>query len=293
MPIPKPRDNETQKEFISRCMGDDAMNEEYPEKDQRAAICYQTWRNRNKAADEVERKAISLSLKAEKEGAFVARIATLNVVDLDGDITMPGAFPLDKVVLVSAYQHGSWQGALPVGKATIKEQSDNIIAEGEFNLQTTSGREHYEAIKFTGGLQEWSYGFKPIEWEMGEQDGKEVRFLKKVNPFEISPVIKGAGVGTMTLAIKSEGSSYIDQAEAVLAAISDLVARTKLLADLRRKEGRMMSEANISRMKKLMENMRGMADDIGHMLDSMEPVDKALKLFAEFTAIQYQMLEAR
>ena len=43
MPIPKPKTGETQDEFISRCMGNPTMVDEY-EQDQRAAICYSAWR---------------------------------------------------------------------------------------------------------------------------------------------------------------------------------------------------------------------------------------------------------
>lgn len=39
MPIIKPNENERQSEFISRCMGDDTMNSEYPDRAQRFAIC--------------------------------------------------------------------------------------------------------------------------------------------------------------------------------------------------------------------------------------------------------------
>lgn len=44
MPIPKPQSGEKQNDFISRCMGDSAMNDEYPENDQRAAICHGQWK---------------------------------------------------------------------------------------------------------------------------------------------------------------------------------------------------------------------------------------------------------
>ena len=43
MPIPKPKSGESEKDFISRCMGDPVMVDEY-EQDQRAAICYSAWR---------------------------------------------------------------------------------------------------------------------------------------------------------------------------------------------------------------------------------------------------------
>lgn len=287
MPIPKPRENEVQAHFIARCMGDDMMNEEYPEEDQRAAICYQTWRDRTKADEVVEHKAIYL--KAGEEGAFLARIATLGVIDLDNDVTLKDAFPESKEVLVSAYQHGSWQGALPVGRAVIKVEGPDVLAKGQFNLQITSGRDHYEAIKFAGNLQEWSYAFKAIEWEMGEQDGREVRFLKKVEPFEISPVLKGAGIETGTLVIK-ERQFYADQAEAALAAARDLAARTKSLADLRRKEGRALSEVNRKRLLVMIQKF----DEIGKTLKGLletEPNEIALKLLAEFTFLENQILE--
>lgn len=39
MPIPKPESGETQDDFISRCMANDTMVNEYPENDQRYAVC--------------------------------------------------------------------------------------------------------------------------------------------------------------------------------------------------------------------------------------------------------------
>jgi hypothetical protein len=39
MPIPNRHKNESKKDFISRCMGDSIMNKEYPENNQRYAIC--------------------------------------------------------------------------------------------------------------------------------------------------------------------------------------------------------------------------------------------------------------
>ena len=39
MPIPTPTSQESNKEFIQRCMIDDVMVKEYEDKDQRYAIC--------------------------------------------------------------------------------------------------------------------------------------------------------------------------------------------------------------------------------------------------------------
>lgn len=41
MPIPKKKPTETKKEFVSRCMNDKTMKSEYPDIDQRYAICIQ------------------------------------------------------------------------------------------------------------------------------------------------------------------------------------------------------------------------------------------------------------
>jgi len=46
MPIPKPIANEKEQEFVSRCMGDAVMVKEYPEQEQRSAICYNQWREK-------------------------------------------------------------------------------------------------------------------------------------------------------------------------------------------------------------------------------------------------------
>ena len=48
MPLPKPKLDETQEQFISRCMSNQTMMIEYKRQDQRLAVCYVTWRDRNK-----------------------------------------------------------------------------------------------------------------------------------------------------------------------------------------------------------------------------------------------------
>jgi hypothetical protein len=44
MPIPKPRKGEEKQDFISRCMGNETMLDDYPDNKQRAAVCYASWR---------------------------------------------------------------------------------------------------------------------------------------------------------------------------------------------------------------------------------------------------------
>ena len=255
----------------------------------------------NTVLEQKEYKLVKLKLKADKEGSFTAKIATLDVIDKDNEVTLAGAFS-GKEVLISSYMHGSWQGGLPVGKATISESGDDVLAEGEFNLETETGKEHYKAVKFSGGLQEWSYGFRVTEegsegeldeWAKAHDGARPTRILKTVDPFEISPVLLGAGVDTATLAIKNEKATYVDQAEAVLAAVTDLVTRTKSLADLRLKEGRVLSSKNREHMKSLLDSLSSVASELKSLLDATEPVDdeKLAQAVMIFTKIKRELTE--
>jgi len=227
---------------------------------------------------EIERKAFAgIEIKADQPGAFTARIATLNVVDKDGDVTLPGAFPAGKTILISAYQHGSWMGELPVGKGVIVERDDEVLVEGEFNLNTETGKEHYETLKFSPDLSEWSYGFVVLaleeesEWN---ENPKVWRVFKELDVFEASPVLRGAGMNTALLAIKNvkTGTTYADHTETVLAAVTDLVARTKSLADLRGEEGRGLSPANLERIAGLRKAIDDLAGEIDQLVKA-EPED--------------------
>jgi len=48
MPLPKPRAEEAQRDFMLRCRADETMQAEYPNEQQRLAVCYIQWRDRNK-----------------------------------------------------------------------------------------------------------------------------------------------------------------------------------------------------------------------------------------------------
>jgi hypothetical protein len=52
MPLPTPSKGEKEQEFVSRCMGSDVMNKEFPEQKQRAAVCYRQFRGKNEEFDE-------------------------------------------------------------------------------------------------------------------------------------------------------------------------------------------------------------------------------------------------
>jgi hypothetical protein len=143
--------------------------------------------------------------RLNEDGTGTAVVATLNVIDKDGDITLPGAFGEQTIKVQPAHD---WS-APAIGTATIYETATEARADFKFNLNMTSGREWYESMKFAMANNtptEWSYGFNVLEEDWRTVDGRQVRGLLKLKVHEISPVLVGAGVNTRTLSLKQRGA---------------------------------------------------------------------------------------
>ena len=97
MPLPKPREGESQEDWISRCMSNETMQEDFEDREQRLAVCYSIWRRENKSMEPKEFKVNLKTLKIKDEGIVQAIFATLNVEDHDGDVIHAsechGSFP--------------------------------------------------------------------------------------------------------------------------------------------------------------------------------------------------------
>ncbi|MCP4871628.1 MAG: hypothetical protein GY898_23205 [Proteobacteria bacterium] len=159
-----------------------------------------------------ERKTIGATIqKADEDGTFEAQIATFGVIDHDGDVVELGAFADHPVPILPAHdgQH------VPMGKAVIEERGNQAVAVGQFNLEIPAARDWHSALKFDLAniqppVQEWSWGFRVLgpEGARADQvDGQPIRRLLKVDQREISPVLRGASVGTATLMAKAEGGT--------------------------------------------------------------------------------------
>lgn len=138
------------------------------------------------------------------EGSFEAVIATLGTVDRDNDVIASGALTQNgSVPILPAHN----QGSVPLGKATIEERGDEVIAAGRFNLEVAPARDWHAAIKFDldnpPAVQEYSWGFLPTKFRNEERDGDQVRILEEVDLMEISPVLRGASIGTRTISAKA------------------------------------------------------------------------------------------
>jgi hypothetical protein len=74
MPIPNPKKSEKQGDFVSRCMGDETMNKEFPDQKQRAAVCYSQFKKADASIEAAE------SLEEYKQDFFNMSVGSLNSI---------------------------------------------------------------------------------------------------------------------------------------------------------------------------------------------------------------------
>jgi hypothetical protein len=184
-----------------------------------------------------------VQIKDADQGIVEAVFSTFDVIDSDGDVTRKGAFTDGAAVVISAYGHQSWDGALPVGKGVINEVGNEAVLTGQFFVDTIHGLDTFNTVKHLSedGLQEWSYSLENVEAERGTFAGKNVRFINAVSVKEVSPVLRGAGPLTRTLDIKS-GGKFSEQADIALRDVKQLVEMAVERLTLRAPEGKSISE---------------------------------------------------
>lgn len=156
--------------------------------------------------DTVEIKSFcAFEIKDADKGEVEAIIATLGVVDKDEDIIRNDAVADGAKVTMSSYGHDAVWGARPAGKGKLSVEGNKLLFKGRMFLATTDGRDTFEVLKEMGADQEWSFGFRILGAEVPSDEEKKQgarRILTKLDCFEVSPVIVGAGIGTRTVGVK-------------------------------------------------------------------------------------------
>lgn len=216
----------------------------------------------------ITKKALGeVTVKDADQGLVTAVFSTFNVVDADGDVTLPGAFDDGAEWMISAYGHKSWDGVLPVGKGIVRVEGNEAHMDGQFFMDTIGGLETFKVVKNMGSMQEWSYSCQPDKFSYGEFEGQKVRFLEHILPGgEVSPVIKGAGVDTRTLAVKS-GLTFVGEAEAVLADLQALTDRAADVMAKRQDKGKALGADSAA----LLGRVEVLCKRLGELLATPEP----------------------
>lgn len=161
-------------------------------------------------SEEYKKIHVEFKEKDGVEGKVRAVFSLFDDIDSDGDVVLPSAIksgfdPInDEVPMVWAHQ---WDK--PIGRGKIVKDDSKAVFDGEFFMDTDSGSEAYKLVKNMGNLQQWSFGFRVNDSEYGKfkkdnTEETEVRYLKDLSVYEVSPVLVGANQDTFTMAIKSQ-----------------------------------------------------------------------------------------
>lgn len=158
---------------------------------------------------ELEHKAFesTFEIKDEATGEIEALFATFGVVDRDGDIVQKGAIPDGSVVAISEYGHSAIYGDAPVGKGVVVIEGNKAIVKGQLFMDMPEAKKTLSVLKGMGKDQQWSWGFRVIGSETPSDELRKQgawRIITKTETFEVSPVLRGAGIGTRTLSAKEK-----------------------------------------------------------------------------------------
>lgn len=130
----------------------------------------------------------------EETGVFKGYGSVFGNKDSHSDIVMPGAFTKS---LLKGGRNGTGVAMLlqhdtrkPIGIWTLlAEDKKGLRVEGQLAMKTKDGQETFELMKM-GALKGLSIGFDTIIDEIDKD--KNVRFIKEVELWEISPVTFGS-----------------------------------------------------------------------------------------------------
>lgn len=180
--MPTPNAGETRDEFIDRCMGDSEAVADYPDEDQRYAVCNSFWEGKA-----MEQKSISFELKKEpdSDGVFEGYASVFGIVDQGMDVVERGAFSksLGKRKVKMLWQHDMAQ---PIGVwDEINEDERGLFVKGRVLKDVQKGAEAM-ALMRAGALDSMSIGYRTIA--ATDEGGGRIRKLLEVDLFEISLV---------------------------------------------------------------------------------------------------------
>jgi HK97 family phage prohead protease len=237
-------------------------------------------------------KEFKLSTTDEVEGKVEAVFSVFNEVDSDGDVVLPNSIKSgygDKgVAMVWAHD---WKDV--VGRGEIVDDGNKAIFKGQFIMDTERGRDAFNTVKAMGDLQQWSFGYEVDDYEVGmfQKDTQEieVRYLKNVKVWEVSPVLVGANQNTSTLSVKSdedmrddcvkdteieeikEPKRFNEDVDELLIKLSTVLKRAKELTALRLKKEKLLSDSSTDVLEELQDTLQEVFQDIDTLLDIASP----------------------
>ena len=225
MPIPKPTPEESEQEFIGRCMSDDTMVNEY-ESAQRMAVCSVAWNeksvnNMNKYELKAAEPIKDMDASKREVAVYLAKFGN---VDSDNDVIQKGAFkkslqergPMSAGNRKIAFlRHHDWEHQIGTFEK-LQEDDYGLFAVGKLGT-STKGEDAWRDYQ-DGIIREHSIGFQRMsdktKWVKDTSSPMGgFNLLQEVKLWEGSAVTFGANEMTNVVEImKSENKiNYIEK----------------------------------------------------------------------------------
>lgn len=244
----------------------------------------------------MERKVLDiadLKLKDDGAGSFSGYASTFGNWDSVRERPVRGAFAKHLPDFLKdgfiALGH-DWSG-LPIATPTDAYE-DEIGLRIDVDYHTTAAA---QAARTTvkerierGKSVKLSIGYEVLADEYTE----EGRLLKEIKLYEVSLVTVPANQQAIVLGAKSGGvpSGLNDHISEVVSALDVLAGRVRDRHDFRKKEGRMLSSANRTKIEELLPSLMSVHDALNELLTASEP--KASEEGAKQAFMEYLRLEA-
>jgi hypothetical protein len=187
--MPTPNSDEGREEFLERCMADEVMREDFPDEDQRYAVCERQWQVEGKM---MQHKHMDIGLWVKEvtdDGIFSGYGSVFGNEDSMSEVIEKGAF---EDSLKRHAQNGTmpamlWQHDFRqvIGKyLEVKEDERGLYVKGQL-AKTPRGKEALELLRMDA-LSGMSIGYMPQKYEIDEET--DVLTHKEVDLWEVSLV---------------------------------------------------------------------------------------------------------
>lgn len=261
--MPNPNEYNNEEEFMSACISTAAG--EGKEQDQAVAMCKNMWAEK-KQKQGIEFKSYPMDIQGIEGRTVKSLFAVMGHVDDGGDRILPSAFKKtlgerqSRVQVL--WQHDSSQP--PVGKPLSIKEIGAAELPGEYKTQyptatgalygeveyldTPRGNEILTGIR-AGAIKENSIGYDTIQADYATEGERKVRNLREVRLWDISPVNWGMQPAAINLksAVMRFHVGELD--------IPGLIPELMRVFTGEAKEGRMLSAANLGKLKQALETL--------------------------------------
>ena len=149
MPLVKPKDNEDKGDFIERCMGDDGMKEEFPDNDQRLAVCHARWNGEHSKRGKVEYRVFDTCVEVRSDEDPAIR----------GHAAVFGQRSSDLGGFVEIIEPGFFKGAIKRSDTAALWNHNADIILGRKSAQTLALSEDETGLAYVIHPPSWASGY--------------------------------------------------------------------------------------------------------------------------------------